>query len=139
MNLKVAMLTITKELRFDAAHRLYLPELSETRNREIFGKCCQFHGHTYRLRVTVSGPVQPTGMILNFTELKKIVKDRILSRYDHADLNTLKEYRNIPPTAENMALFIFKELAPGLKSWGVDLKKITLYETPDSWAEVTDD
>jgi len=137
--IKVAMLTITKELRFDAAHRLYLPDLSETRNREIFGKCCQFHGHTYRLRVTVAGPVQSTGMILNYTELKGIVKDRILSRYDHADLNTLDEYRDMPPTAENMALFIFKELKPWLKSCGVDLKKITLYETPDSWAQVSDD
>jgi len=133
------MLTITKELRFDAAHRLYLPLLSEKENRKLFGKCCQFHGHTYRLRVTVAGPVQSTGMILNFTDLKKIIKDRILSRYDHADLNTLDEYRDIPPTAENMAKFIFRELWPCLNSRGVDLKKITLYETPDSWAEVSDD
>jgi len=133
------MLTITKELRFDAAHRLYLSHLSEEKNRELFGKCCQFHGHTYRLRVTVAGPVQSTGMIINFTDLKKIVKEKILSRYDHADLNTLEEYQDIPSTAENMAGFIFKELAPCLKSQGVRLKKITLYETPDSWAEVSCD
>ena len=133
------MLTITKELLFDAAHRLYLTHLSEQANREIFGKCSRFHGHTYRLRVTVSGPVQSTGMIINFTQLKKIVKEKILSRYDHADLNTLEEYQNLPPTAENMAMFIFRQLRTSLKPQGVDLKKITLYETPDSWAEVTDD
>ncbi len=133
------MLTLTKELRFDAAHRLYLPHLSDRKNREIFGKCCQFHGHTYRLLVTVSGPVHPTGMIINFTDIKGMVKKKILSRYDHADLNRLEEYQDQPPTAENMAMFIFRELTPSLKSKGVTLKKITLYETPDSWAEVSDD
>ena len=133
------MLTITKELRFDAAHRLYLPHLSETENREIFGKCCRFHGHTYRLRVTVAGPVQDTGMIVNFTELKALVKERILSRYDHACLNELEEYRDCPPTAENMALFVFKDLKPLLAARSLELTEITLFETQDSWARVTGD
>ncbi|WDP93196.1 MAG: 6-carboxytetrahydropterin synthase [Desulfobacter sp.] len=133
------MLTITKELRFDAAHRLFLSHLSEKENFELFGKCSRFHGHTYRLRITVAGPVGPSGMIINFTALKAIVKEEILSRYDHADLNELEEYQDCPPTAENMSLFIFSRLQAALGAKGVALKKIRLYETPDSWAEVDDD
>ena len=131
------MLTITKEFRFDAAHRLYLKDLTEKENRGIYGKCSSFHGHTYRLQVTVSGKVQPTGMIINFTDLKQHVVDRILSRYDHACLNDLAEYSNLPVTAENMALHIFEELSACLEKKGITLTRIRLYETPNSWAEVT--
>ena len=133
------MLTITKEFRFDAAHRLYLKDLTEEENRGIYGKCSYFHGHTYRLQVTVSGKVQPTGMIINFTDLKQLVVDRILSRYDHACLNDLAEYRDLPTTAENMVLHIFEALSACLGEKGITLTRIRLYETPDSWAEVTHD
>ena len=133
------MLTITKAFKFDAAHRLYLKDLTEEENREIYGKCSCFHGHTYRLQVTVSGKVQPTGMIINFTDLKQLVADRILSRYDHACLNELAEYSNLPTTAENMVLHIFDDLAACLEKEGIALTRVRLYETPDSWAEVTPD
>ncbi len=133
------MLTITKEFKFDAAHRLYLKDLTEEENRGIYGKCSCFHGHTYRLQVTVSGKVQPTGMIINFTDLKQLVTDRILSRYDHACLNELAEYSNLPTTAENMVLHIFDDLAACLEKEGITLTRVRLYETPDSWAEVTPD
>ncbi|MCP4116328.1 MAG: 6-carboxytetrahydropterin synthase [Desulfobacteraceae bacterium] len=131
------MLTITKEFRFDAAHRLYLKDLTEEENRGIYGKCSDFHGHTYRLQVTVSGKVQATGMIINFTDLKQLVVDRIISRYDHACLNDLEEYRDLPTTAENMALHMFEELSARLEEKGITVTRVRLYETPDSWAEVT--
>lgn len=133
------MLTITKEFTFDAAHRLYLPELSEQENEELYGKCSRFHGHTYRLLVTVTGEVQPNGMIINFTELKRIVKETILSRYDHANLNDLDEYKTMPPTAEAMCIFIFRTLSEHLKSFQVTLTEISLYETPTSKATITAD
>jgi 6-pyruvoyltetrahydropterin/6-carboxytetrahydropterin synthase len=133
------MLTITKAFTFDAAHRLYLKDLTEEENREIYGKCSCFHGHTYRLQVTVSGKIQPTGMIINFTDLKQLVTDRILSRYDHACLNELAEYKDQPTTAENMVRHIFDVLTPCLEKKGIALTRVRLYETPDSWAEVTPD
>jgi 6-pyruvoyltetrahydropterin/6-carboxytetrahydropterin synthase len=133
------MLTITKAFKFDAAHRLYLKDLTEEENREIYGKCSCFHGHTYHLQVTVSGKIQPTGMIINFTDLKQLVTDRILSRYDHACLNELVEYKKLPTTAENMVRHIFDDLAPCLEKEGIALTRVRLYETPDSWAEVTPD
>ncbi len=133
------MLSITKEFTFDAAHRLCLPELSEEENEELYGKCSRFHGHTYRLLVTVTGEIKSDGMIINFTKLKEIVKDTILSRYDHAYLNDLEEYKKMPPTAEAMCLQIFKELSDCLKNHDVSLTEITLFETPTSKATITAD
>jgi len=133
------MVTITKEFRFDAAHRLFLKDLTDQENLDLFGKCSKVHGHTYCLKVTISGKVEPNGMILNFTDLKQIVEDKIIARYDHSFLNELDEYKDLPTTAENMALYIFKELAPCLEEYRVTLARVQLYETPDSWATVTPD
>jgi len=131
------MLSITKEFRFDAAHRLCRHDFSEEENKALYGKCAAFHGHTYTLRVTVAGPLDESGMILNFTELKRLVKERIVDRYDHANLNELPEYENLPVTAENMVLYIFKTLSSASEFEGLTLKEVRLYETPDSWATVT--
>jgi 6-pyruvoyltetrahydropterin/6-carboxytetrahydropterin synthase len=131
------MLSITKEFRFDAAHRLCRHDLTEEENKALYGKCSAFHGHTYTLQVTVSGPLDASGMIVNFTELKRLVKERIVERYDHANLNELVEYLNIPVTAENMVLYIFKTLSTASEFEGLTLKEVRLYETPDSWATVT--
>ena len=131
------MLTITKEFQFDAAHRLWSDHLSKEQNRHIYGKCSQLHGHTYRLQVTVSGTVQDDGMILNFTELKTIVEETFLTRYDHAYLNELKEYDNLPVTAENMVSHIYNVLDEELRPKDVLLQSVVLYETPSSWATMT--
>ncbi len=133
------MLTITKEFTFDAAHRLVLHNLSEDENLELYGKCSKFHGHTYRLQVSVSGKIKPDGMIINFTELKRIVKEKILSRYDHSYLNELDEYKEMPPTAEAMCIYIFDELSECLKGHDVSLTEVILYETPTSKATITAD
>jgi len=133
------MVTITKEFRFDAAHRLFLKDLTDQENLDLFGKCSKVHGHTYCLKVTISGKVGSNGMILNFTDLKQIVEDKIIARYDHSFLNELDEYKDLPTTAENMALYIFKELAPCLEEYRVTLARVQLHETPDSWATVTPD
>ncbi len=131
------MITITKEFTFDAAHRLQRPDLSESRNRDIYGKCCALHGHTYRLQVCISGEIDASGMILHFSDLKQLVKEKIIARYDHSLLNDLEEYRDCPTTAENMVREIFNALAPDLKRKSVTLESITLFETPTSWATIT--
>lgn len=131
------MLTITKEFLFDAAHRLWRSELTDEQNHALYGKCSRFHGHTYRLQVTVSGSVGPDGMIVNFDNLKKIVKDAIIRRYDHAFLNELKEYQNVPVTAENMVQHIFHVLDGILGEQKILLQSVILYETPTSWATMT--
>ncbi len=136
---KVAMLTITKEFLFDAAHRLRREELSDAENTEIFGKCSKIHGHTYRLRITVAGGIDKNGMIIHFSDLKALVKQNVVDRYDHAMLNDLEEYRTLPPTAEVMGSHIFTTLGRELARRDLTLTAVTLFETPTSWATVTAD
>ncbi|WP_028583136.1 6-pyruvoyl trahydropterin synthase family protein [Desulfogranum mediterraneum] len=131
------MLSISKEFRFDAAHRLCRPELSPEENQALYGKCASLHGHSYTLQLTVSGELDASGMIINFTELKQLGKALILDRYDHANLNELPEYAEIPVTAENMVRHIFSTLSPVLSQKGLRLVQVRLYETPDSWATMT--
>jgi 6-pyruvoyltetrahydropterin/6-carboxytetrahydropterin synthase len=131
------MLTITKEFSFHAAHRLHLPGLSEADNHQIYGPCAKLHGHTYRLRVTLEGRPDQTGMILHFDRLKEIVRREVLDRYDHADLTELDEYRELPATAENMAAHIFTVLNRALISDRYRLLRIDVFETDTAWASWT--
>lgn len=131
------MLTITKEFLFDAAHKLWRSALSDEENHALYGNCSRLHGHTYRLQVTVAGPVGADGMIMNFSQLKEIVNAHIIKRYDHTFLNDLAEYANVPVTAENMTRHIFDRLDPVLASHRITLHSIVLYETPTSWATLT--
>ncbi|MEK7529191.1 MAG: 6-carboxytetrahydropterin synthase QueD [Patescibacteria group bacterium] len=102
---------ITKNFHFDAAHQL----------TDYHGKCERMHGHTYRLEVTVSGPVRKNGMVLDFALLKNVVKKYILDELDHQNLNDV--FKN--PTAENIATWIWKKLKPLprlLKAMSLDRK-----------------
>ncbi|TYT75359.1 6-pyruvoyl trahydropterin synthase family protein [Desulfobotulus mexicanus] len=128
------MLSITREFRFEAAHRLALAHLTDEENTDIFGPCARIHGHSYRLRVTLSGTTNACGWILNFSELKKIVYQYVLSEYDHACLNELDDYRNEIPTAENMAKTIFNRLQPHLQGPNYRLLRICVHETENAWA-----
>mgnify|MGYP001439042199 CR=1 FL=1 len=131
------MLSITKEFLFDAAHTLERRDLSQEENQALYGKCSRFHGHTYRLQITVSGDVGADGMIINFSRLKDLVKAAVVDRYDHAFLNDLEEYEDLPPTAENMVQHIFRVLDPVVAKMAVRLESVVLYETPTSWATMT--
>ncbi|WP_458775023.1 6-pyruvoyl trahydropterin synthase family protein [Desulforhopalus sp. 52FAK] len=133
------MISITKEFTFDAAHRLYLGDRTPEENHEIFGKCCKIHGHTYLLRITVTGPLDDTGMIIHFSKLKSIVCELVLDRYDHSMLNEFEEFTTLPPTAEVMASHIFTRLSGRLEAQGITIRSVVLYETPTSWATVTGD
>ena len=87
---------LSKEFTFDAAHFL----------TRYHGKCEHLHGHTYKLRVTVEGKVQANGLVLDFGILKKIVKERILDKYDHRCLNDYFEN----PSAEVIVQHFWEEL-----------------------------
>ncbi len=133
------MLTLTKEFVFCAAHRLVQENLSSQENRAIYGRCCNLHGHTYRLRITVAGAIDTSGMIIHFADLKKIVIDDVISRYDQTLLNEVAEFQDIPPTAENMVCHIFRVLDKSLTAMGLQLTAVTLFETPTAWATMTSD
>lgn len=123
------ILRVTKMFEFDSCHHLPFHE----------GKCANKHGHTYKLHVTIQGRAQKDegpecGMLTDFTNLKELVKKVILDRYDHADLNDF--YEN--PTCEVMCQDFFHQLKREISLMDVDyyLHKVTLYETPTSYAEV---
>jgi len=122
--------TITKEFKFDSAHRLYNGKLNVEENKKIFGKCYNTHGHGFKLFVTVSGE-EDNGMIINFTKLKKIVNENIINKLDHQFLNDI-----LPGiiTCENMIDMIFGILDVELTKQNITLEKLKLYETETSFA-----
>ena len=142
---------ICKQFTFSAAHYLGNDNLSSQEQKTLFGKCCGIregedkcfpHGHTYKLEVTVEGEVYgKTGMLINFTDLKKIVNAYVLDLYDHKCLNwEVPPYTTgVIPTAENMAAHIFDLLKNKLKANGVKLVSIKIWEGPESCAEVISD
>ena len=109
---------LQKEFTFDAAHRLI----------QYHGKCEALHGHTYRLAVVLKGFPDEEGMVLDFVELKKLVKDTILSRLDHAYLNDLFEQ----PTAEYIALWIWEQIEKEVKRPNCALYSVEVWETATS-------
>ena len=146
------MITITKRLEFDAGHRIP-SHTSECRN---------LHGHRYVLELTLEGEVVDApgssehGMLMDFSYVKAIAREHLVDKWDHAFLvyegdRPVREFldalpghktvvMNAVPTAENMARAAFEILAPLIQSRyakHLRLAKVTLYETPNSWAEYT--
>jgi 6-pyruvoyltetrahydropterin/6-carboxytetrahydropterin synthase len=123
---------ITRRATFAAAHILCRDDWSDEKNREVFGACATDHGHNYVVEVTVRGPIDPeTGMVINLTELKAIVNDAVVQRFDHADLNADALFRGRVPTTENIAIVIWGLLVPKLgaeRLWQVRVREDdTLY------------
>ncbi|MDX1439463.1 MAG: 6-carboxytetrahydropterin synthase [Rubricoccaceae bacterium] len=124
---------ITRKVHFNAAHRLHNPEKSDEWNRETFGKCNNpnGHGHNYELEVTVAGdPDSLTGYVIDLSELKRIVEDRVVDKLDHRNLNLDVDFLSgILPSTENVAVAIWRQLADAIPE-PADLYEITLRETP---------
>lgn len=122
---------------FNAAHRLFNPDWDDAKNEKIFGKCAlpNYHGHNYELVVKVTGKQdKKTGYVIDMKALSDLVQQEIISRFDHKNLNLdTKEFKNLNPTAENIAIVIYEILRPL-----IDKKKelqIRLYETPRNFVE----
>ncbi len=134
MNKKVA---IFRKEQFNAAHRLYNPQWDDEKNSRVFGKCAlpNYHGHNYELVVKVTGvPDDETGYVMDIKELSDLVKEKIVDRFDHKNLNLdTAEFKTLNPTAENIAMVIYDLLRPH-----IDEKKelqVRLYETPRNFVE----
>ena len=109
---------LSKDFKFDAAHNLI----------HYHGKCEKLHGHTYRLRIVLEGQSDSEGMIIDFCEVKDIVKERVISRLDHAYLNDIIEQ----PSAENIALWVWHELYDVLRRDNCRLYEVHVWETETS-------
>jgi len=124
--------TVSRKAHFNAAHRLHRKEWSDEKNAEVFGKCSNpnYHGHNYELIVSVTGEINPeTGFVIDLKTLKQLIKIEIEDAFDHKNLNVeVLEFKNLNPTAENIAVVIYNKIKPKLST---KLKvEITLYETP---------
>ncbi len=124
-------LSVTRKAYFNAAHRLNNPNWDEETNKKVFGLCNlpNYHGHNYELDVRVTGEINPeTGFVIDLKYLKKIIYETIETRFDHKNLNLdTIEFKDINPTAENIAIVIWNLIKPKLNPT-FDLE-ITLYET----------
>lgn len=145
------MLTITRKLEFDAGHRI--PDHNS--------QCRNLHGHRYTLLITLVGAViaqegrSDSGMVMDFSEVKTLAKAHLVDLWDHAFLvyrhdtairqflDSLPDHKTVVlehiPTVENLAQAAFdilKDVYQDKYGTGLSLSKITLYETPNCWAEV---
>ena len=129
--------TVTRRLKFNAAHRVHNPALSEEDNRRIFGKCNNpyGHGHNYTLDVSVAGEVNPdTGYVLDLTSLKELVKAEVVNVVDHHNLNVDVAFmHDVIPTAENMILQMWRILEGKITSGR--LVRLVLWETENNYVE----
>jgi 6-pyruvoyltetrahydropterin/6-carboxytetrahydropterin synthase len=133
------MVYLTRVEHFNAAHKLSNPDWTEEENREVFGKCsnANWHGHNYELHVTVKGEPHPqTGFIFNAKTLGILVKDVIIEKIDHRNLNMDVDFMKGKFTsAENLAIGIWNELQPHIEKEGATLHGIRLYETTKIYVE----
>ena len=133
------MVYLTRRERFNAAHKLWVEQWSEAKNREVFGKCANsnWHGHNYELFVTVKGEPDPvTGMVMDVKHLGKIIKEVIVEKVDHCNLNLDVEFipNNLQATTENLVLLFWQQLVPHIPE-GVALHSLRLHETENIYAE----
>jgi 6-pyruvoyltetrahydropterin/6-carboxytetrahydropterin synthase len=129
--------SVSRVERFNAAHRLSNPNWTDQQNEEFFGLCnnANYHGHNYRLIVTVTGEVnQETGYLVDLKQLKATIRREVSDRFDHRNLNLdVPEFKDLNPTVENIAFVIWNRLRVVLDS---NLKlKVTLYETERNFVE----
>jgi 6-pyruvoyltetrahydropterin/6-carboxytetrahydropterin synthase len=127
---------VTRRVHFNAAHRLHARQLSDAENRRVFGLCnnANFHGHNYELDVSVEGSVDPvTGYVVDLGVVKRIAEETVVAALDHRNLNLdVPEFRDLNPTAENIAIVIWRKLEGKLPG---RLVKIVLWETPRNYVE----
>ena len=129
--------TVTRRLTFNAAHRVHNPALSDEENKRIFGKCNNpnWHGHNYRLDVSVTGPIDDrTGYVIDLGVLKRIVEEQVIQLIDHRNVNLEVEFmRGINPTAENIVVACWRVLQPAVAPGR--LARLTLWETDNNYVE----
>jgi len=129
--------TVCRKAHFNAAHRLHNDHWSDKKNESVFGKCnnVYYHGHNYDLIVKVTGDVDPdSGYVIDMKVLKDLMEREVLTPFDHKNLNLeVPEFKELNPTAENIARVIYEKLRPGIQE---DFSlRIVLFETERNYVE----
>ena len=130
---------VSRQAHFNAAHRLYRADWSFEKNQEIFGLCNNpnYHGHNYEVIVSITGVIDPvTGYVMDMKILKDLIKSEVENTFDHKNLNLeVPEFKEMNPTAENIAVVIYNKLRPHIDS-DKDIE-VVLYETPRNFVTYT--
>lgn len=130
-------ISVFRKAHFNAAHRLHNKKWSDEQNKEVFGLCNNqyYHGHNYELEVKLGGHIDSeTGYLIDLKVLSDIIKEHIELKFDHKNLNLeVEEFAELNPTAENIAVVIWKILRAQLDA-KYDLS-VRLYETPRNYVE----
>ena len=128
---------VFRKEHFNAAHRLFNPAWTDEKNDAVFGKCNNpnYHGHNYELIVQLKGEVNPeTGYVYDLKVLSDLIKEQVLSKFDHKNLNLdTEEFKSLIPSAENIAVVIWKILREKIDR-NYDLI-VRLYETERNFVE----
>ena len=123
--------TVTRRMRFNAAHRVFNPAFSDAENDATFGKCNNpnWHGHNYDLEVSVEGDVSDrTGYVLDLAKLRDIVEREVIQKVDHRNFNLDVDFmKGVIPTAENIVVEFWKVLEPAVAP--AKLNRLLLRET----------
>jgi 6-pyruvoyltetrahydropterin/6-carboxytetrahydropterin synthase len=131
---------LTRRFRFPAAHVLASRALPDAENQRVFGKCANpnGHGHDYGVEVSVEGAVDPeSGQVVSPALLEGLFDEEIRARYAHCLLNDLERFATRVPTAENIALAIFDDLAPLVAlHTSAKLAKVRVVETSKNYFDV---
>lgn len=131
--------TVTRRLRFNAAHRVFNPTFSDEENEATFGKCNNpnWHGHNYVLEVSIEGDIdERTGYVLDLSRLRDIVEARVIDKVDHKNFNLDVDFmKGIIPTAENIVVQFWRILEPAVLP--ARLARLTLRETENNHVEYT--
>jgi 6-pyruvoyltetrahydropterin/6-carboxytetrahydropterin synthase len=138
---ELPMTRLSQKFEFSASHRLFNPKFSEQENLRTFGKCSNphGHGHNYELQVTLRGRANEKGLLMDIPAFETIVKDAVISRFDHKNLNEeVPEFKNSLPTVENIAATIYGILKPKLQMDSTSLASVTVWETPKTWCEYSE-
>lgn len=130
---------IIRKEHFNSAHKLFREDWSEEKNEEIFGRCSNknWHGHNFNLFVTVKGiPSVDTGFIINLKVLSKIIKENVINKLDHKNLNLdVPELIGVLPSIENLVIFIWDWLEREIAEHDGKLCKLRLEETENNFVE----
>lgn len=133
------MIYLTRRERFSAAHRMFRQDWTDEKNSEVFGKCsnAKWHGHNYELYVTIKGETSDeTGFVMNISTLKEIIRNRIIEKIDHKNINLEVDFMDGKiATTENLAISIWEELKPFIEKEGAKLHCVRICETENNSTE----
>jgi 6-pyruvoyltetrahydropterin/6-carboxytetrahydropterin synthase len=135
------MIRLSRTIRFNAGRSLWRPDWTVERNRAVYGdEGPHGYGHNYTLEVAVEGDIdRETSMVVNLSDLDRILKEEVDAPLDHRNLNKdVAEFAGTPPTAENVAAWIWKRVASRLarEGWPCRLAHLRLQLTPEFAVEI---